>query len=453
MTEQLDLSRMRRILVVNSRSGPAKLSGQVMWGAWAVASYLKTAVKDADVVYLDENNEDDFFAKFAQAVKDRDTACFSVTSMQIKHTLPLIRYIKEKHPGMRVITGGIHHILFPEQPHGALIDEAASYELPRGSFLYEFLPEKVRETYRRERAQVLTGFNCSFKCAFCVNSVRNCRYEARPLPEILADLDYVAKEFDPPLVYFRDEDFFFDIEKAKAVIAHILEKGYRFKWEATSRVTNFNDIKINDALLERMRKAGCVQLRFGVESGSQKTLNYLRKGQTVAQVKRAAAQCVKYGISANCSLITGLPGETPADREETFRLITELHEMGPLVVILGPQVYRPYPGGTIYEEVKKYGLKFPAAFEEWENFYDNNPTGSVFDEDPSYPWLSAEENKYLPRAWEVVHYGLNWSASSNPVKKLVGFWFKRLHWDRRWFGGPDLALFMFIRKKLLKSGI
>lgn len=444
---------MRRILVVNSRSGPAKLAGQVMWGAWAVASYLKTAVQDADVIYLDENNEDDFQEKFRSAVKDRDTVGFSVTSMQIKYTLPLIRYIKEKHPGVRVITGGVHHILFPEQPAGALIDEAVPYELPRANFLYEFLPEKVRGTYRRERAQVLTGFNCSFKCSFCVNSVRNCRYEPRSIPEILADIDYVVKEFSPPRIYFRDEDFFFDIAKAKAVIAHILEKGYRFKWEATSRVTNFTELKINDALLDEMRRAGCVEVRFGVESGSQKTLNYLRKGQTVAQIKRAVTQCVKYGISANCSFITGLPGETAADREETFRLISELHELGPLVVILGPQVYRPYPGGTIYEEVKKYGLKFPASFEEWENFYDNNPTGSVFDENPSYPWLTAGENKRLPRAWEVVHYGLNWSSSSNPVKKLIGFWFKHAHWNLRWFGGPDLALFMFIRKKLLRSGI
>ncbi len=453
MTKELDLSGMRRILVVNSRSGPGKLAGQVMWGAWAVASYFKTAVKDSDVKYLDENNEDDFFAKFAEIVKDRDTVGFSVTSMQIKYTLPLIRYIKEHHPGVRVITGGIHHILFPGQDPGKLIDEVVTYELPRDNFLYEFLPEKVREGYLRDRAQVITGFNCSFKCAFCVNSVRNCRYEGKPVDKILADIDYVVKEFSPPKIYFRDEDFFFDIEKAKAVVAHLLEKGYRFKWEATSRVTNFTDLKINDALLDRMARCGCVQLRFGVESGSQKTLNHLRKGQTVARIKRAVEQCVGHGISANCSFITGIPGETAADREETYALISDLHALGPLVEILGPQVYRPYPGGTLYEEVKKYGLHFPASFEEWENFYDSNPTGSVFDESPGYPWLSAAENKSLPKVWEVAHYGLNWSAARNPVKKLVGFWFKNLHWRPRWFGGPDLWLFMFLRKKLLKNGI
>ncbi|OGS13552.1 MAG: hypothetical protein A2234_03965 [Elusimicrobia bacterium RIFOXYA2_FULL_58_8] len=453
MIKELDLSKMSRILVVNASSGPGKLAGQVMWGAWAVASYFKTAVKDADVRYLDENNEDDFRGKFEAAVSDRDTVGFSVTSMQIKYTLPLIKYVKEKFPHIRVLVGGAHPMLFPEQDYGPLVDAVISEELPKDKFLYEFLPERVRQAYRTERAQVITGFNCSFKCTFCVNSVRNCRYEPLPIEKICADIDYVVKEFSPKKIYFRDEDFFFDIEKARGVVAHLLELGGGFRWEATSRVTNFKPDKINDELLQRMVRSGCVQVRFGVESGSQRTLNALRKGQTVAHVKNAVAQCVKYGINASCSFIIGIPGETAEDREETYRLISELHAMGPLVEILGPQVYRPYPGGKLFEEVKKYGLEFPSTFEEWSGFYDTNPTGSVFDASPDYPWLSQEENEFLPKVWEVAHYGLNWSCSVNPVKKAIGLWFKRLHWLPRRFGGPDLWLFMFLRKKLLKAGV
>jgi len=448
----LDLSRMKNILIINSRSSSRKLTGMVMWGAWAVASYLKTTLPNSDVKFLDENNEDNFLEKFKLAVRDRDVVGFSVTSMQIKYTLPLIKYIKANYPKIKVIIGGIHPILFPQQNYGNLIDEIIDYELPKNIFLYELLPEKVKEKYRKGRAQVVTGFNCSFKCAFCINSVRNCRYEGVPIDKILTEIDYIVKEFNPPKIYFRDEDFFQDINKAKAIIDHIINKKYHFIWEATSRVTNFRSGRIDDELLKKMVKAHCSQLRFGIESGSQRILNYLRKGQTVEQIKFAVKQCVKYHINASCSLMIGIPTETAADREETYRLISELHSFGPEVEILGPQIYRPYPGGILYEEIKKFGMKFPNNFEDWASFYDKNPIGDVFDTGINYPWLSKKENKFLPFVWVVSHYGLNYSSSPNLIKKLIGKLFL-WHWQFRWFGGPDLKLFMYIRKKALPADL
>ena len=52
----------------------------------------------------------------------------------------------------------------------------------------------------------------------------NAKYEGLPLEQIKKDLDYVMKEFHPPKIYFRDEDFFQDINKARAIIDYIIEK-------------------------------------------------------------------------------------------------------------------------------------------------------------------------------------------------------------------------------------
>lgn len=448
----MDLSKIKKILIVNTRSSGRKLKGMVMWGAWAVASYLKTAIPGADVKYLDENNEDDFPEKFRAAIKDRDMVGFSITSMQIKYTLPLIQYTKKNYPHIRVVVGGTHPLLFPKQNYGKLVDEVIDYDLPKDKFLYEFLPEKVKETFRHKRAQVLTGFNCSYKCAFCVNSVRNCKYEGVPIEKILENLDYVIKEFNPSKIYFRDEDFFQDINKAKAVVVHILNKNYKFRWEAASRVTHFMKSRIDDEFLSQIARAGCCQIRFGVESGSQRILNYLRKGQTVEQIKNAVRQCVKYNICASCSLIIGIPTETAADREETYKLISELHSYGPNVEILGPQIYRPYPGGLLYEEIKKSGLKLPDNFEDWATYYDRNPIGDVFDTNANYPWLSKKENAFLPYVWVVSHYGLNYSSSNKWIKRLIGRWLM-WHWRLRWFGGWDVKLFMYSRRKFLRTDL
>ncbi len=448
----LDISKMKKILIVNTRSSERKLSGMVMWGAWAVASYFKSAIKDSDVKYLDENNEDDFLEKFNEIVKDRDTVGFSITSMQIKYTLPLIKYIKENYPRIRVIVGGMHPILFPKQNYGKLIDEVVDYELPKDKFLWEFLSEKVKDIYRRRRAQVVTGFNCSYKCAFCINSVRNMSYESRPFEEIAADIDYIVREFNPPKIYFRDEDFFQDIEKAKAIVRHIIDKQYNFKWEATSRVTNFMPGRIDDDFLAQIKKAHCSQMRFGMESGSQRVLNFLRKGQTPQQIKFAVKQCFKYGLDVNCSVIIGVPTETAGEREETYSLMSELSTYGNNLEFLGPQIYRPYPGGSLYEEIKKYGLNLPDNFDDWATYYDTNPRGDVFDTSVSYPWRTKKENEFLPYVWVVANYGLNYSKSKRLIKRIISKWFL-IHWKLRWFDAPDVKLLMFLRKKLVSSDL
>ena len=87
-----------KILIVNTVSSERKLVGMVMWGAWAVASYLKQTINDSDVKFLDENNEDDFREKFDEIIKDREAAGFSTTSMQIKQTFPLVNLLRSKIP-------------------------------------------------------------------------------------------------------------------------------------------------------------------------------------------------------------------------------------------------------------------------------------------------------------------------------------------------------------------
>lgn len=439
----------RKILIVNTKSSNRKLNGMVMWGAWAVASYFKATIKDSDVIFLDENNEDNFFVKFKQMVKDRDTVGFSITSMQIKYTLPLLKYLKENYPHIKRIAGGIHPTLFPDQDYGGWLDEVVTHDLPKEYFDYSLLPKKVKDVYRQGRAQVLTGFNCSYKCAFCVNSVRNCQYEGTAIEKIKADMDYIVKEFNPRKIYFRDEDFFQDLSKARAIVDYILEKKYKFGWDTSTRVNHFIPGRVDDEFLPKIFASGCRQLRFGVESGSQRVLNFLRKGQTVEQIKKAISQCVKYDIFATCSVIIGIPTETAAEKEETYRLIEELLAYGEKVEVLGPQMYRPYPGGLLFEEARKYGFKLPDKFEDWAFYYDKNPIGDVFDASINYPWLTKKENKALPFVWVVAHYGLNYSKSNNSIKKLIGRIFL-IHWRLRWFSGWDVRLFMLIRKKFLK---
>ena len=132
----------KKILIVNTVSSERKLVGMVMWGAWAVASYLKQAIEGSDVKFLDENNEDNFREKFDEIAKDREVVGFSITSMQIKYTLPLVKFLKEKYPKIKIIVGGIHVILFPNQGYGNYFDGVITQIVPKNFFLMIYCRKK-----------------------------------------------------------------------------------------------------------------------------------------------------------------------------------------------------------------------------------------------------------------------------------------------------------------------
>ena len=89
---------------------------------------------------------------------------------------------------------------------------------------------------------------------------------------------------------------------------------------------------------------------FGVESGSQRILNGMRKGITVEQIINSFRICKKYDIEARCLTIMGMPGENKESVKETIKLLKKIKtNTGPAILIV-------YPNTEIYELAKKNGL-------------------------------------------------------------------------------------------------
>ena len=92
-----------------------------------------------------------FEKKFDEIVKDREVVGFSITSMQIKYTLPLVKFLRERYPKIKIMVGGIHIILFPNQDYGNYFDKVVTQVVPKSYFSYDLLPEKVKDVYRKKR--------------------------------------------------------------------------------------------------------------------------------------------------------------------------------------------------------------------------------------------------------------------------------------------------------------
>lgn len=158
-------------------------------------------------------------------------------------------------------------------------------------------------------------------------------------------VDQLELQYKKGIRFFliSDDTFTFKKDRVIEICRQILERGLQITWFAISRV-NF----ITEEVACWMRKAGCIQISFGVESGSPKIRKILNKMITNEQIKNAFRITLRYGILPRAYIIYGSPGETRKTIQESIDLINEIK---PLVIIFHVLVL--FPGTAIYLDFKK----------------------------------------------------------------------------------------------------
>ena len=99
--------------------------------------------------------------------------------------------------------------------------------------------------------------------------------------------------------------------------------------------------------LEHMKTAGCIQLDFGVEKASDEQMHLLKKGTKVREVKETFENCHELGIRAFANMLINTPGETEQDLKDTIDL---LEEIKPNIVSIN--IFTPYPGTEIFSDTQ-----------------------------------------------------------------------------------------------------
>ncbi|HIF01971.1 MAG TPA: B12-binding domain-containing radical SAM protein [Nitrospinaceae bacterium] len=102
---------------------------------------------------------------------------------------------------------------------------------------------------------------------------------------------------------------------------------------------------VNYESLKIMKEAGCIQIDFGVEKASDEQMKLLKKGTKVREVKEAFKHCHELGIRSFANMLINTPGETKKDLQDTIDL---LEEIKPTIVTIN--VFTPYPGTEIYTD-------------------------------------------------------------------------------------------------------
>lgn len=213
-------------------------------------------------------------------------------------------------------------------------------------------------------ASAISSRGCPFSCRFCDRRTFGGKMRFMSPSKMIEEMMLLYDGFGAEMVFFEDDLFTVD-RKRVLKFCSLMKKELPGKmWGANSRVDT-----IDQQMLSQMKQAGCVDLTFGVESGSQKILDLLGKGITVDQIEKAFRWVKEAGIKAGMFLIIGVPGETQEDIETTKRMITKLEPS-----YIDVSYLTPIPGTEIHETTKH-------LIRDGIDFSNYNLTESVYRKD------------------------------------------------------------------------
>jgi len=356
----------------------------------------------------------------------------SMTGSALQDAIGAARKVKDYNKDIKVIFGGFHASLMPEQTLvNENIDEVMvgrysdidriDYSIDMGKY--------IRDEGGIKMIDVISSSGCPYRCAYCAISKV---YGRKWLPFDLEGyffplLKWLHDEHGVRGIHIMDDNFFVDIGRAEKICDYIIKNKLKLKIWAMCRTNIFS--KLDNRTLWLLRAAGFDILNFGAESGSQDILDYIKKDITVDDTIESARRCKEHGFNAEYSFMIGFPGEKKTDINATFDLIDKLTSM--LVCDIKLFMYCPFPGTPLYEDALLHGLEEPKSLSEWEAFeYENLVT----------PWVP----KHIKKMFNVATYCC-WFAFTPSLDKKYDAWWQRLgysilkgnartRWRMRMFG-------------------
>ena len=204
-------------------------------------------------------------------------------------------------------------------------------------------------------AAIITSRGCSNKCVYCsASKFWKRKWRARSAKSVLDEIQWLYGDYSVKNFFFFDDNFTVRKERVMEICQGIMERKLDIKWVAESHVTH-----IDKEVLICMKKSGCYRIDYGVESGSPKILENIKKNQTVEQIEEAFRLTYEVGINPRALLMVGNPGEDEITIDETIKLMRKInpYDSG------GCQVLWILPETEIYEMAKSKGL---ISDEYWE---------------------------------------------------------------------------------------
>lgn len=411
-----------------------KLSWQYKAYAALPLGLLSTVIflhKEYNIKIIDQQIEKTWKKDILEILKKYDVLCIGIrciTGIQIKRCLEIAKFIK-KHSNKKIVFGGVHPTISPEETlKNKNVDIIVKGE---GEFTFNELVrtldkkkklEGIKGVWYKEKGKLKTNperglcdlnklpeipfhlinieryirpksefsiegsRGCTHDCFFCYNTVFNKKkWRAITADKVIKRIKNIVEKYNVKHIYFIDDNFFHDKKRAEKIAENIINSGLNIEWSIQG--ARIDHLVKNDKLLKLLKKSNCTRMSLGVESGSQKILDMMKKKIVLSQVIEFNRKIKEYNITPYYYFSGGFPSESSKDIKNTFKLMFKLKKENPKAMFSPYYCQTPFQGTGLFKDSLKHGFKKPETLEEWSKFNWNKI---------NTPWVSKKNGMLLP---------------------------------------------------------
>ena len=207
---------------------------------------------------------------------------------------------------------------------------------------------------------IITSRGCPFSCIYCDKSVSTRQVRCRSAENVYEEIIKLRKCYGDKLIYFVD-DYFFQNRKMNEELFNLI-KPLGLKWQCQSRAD-----AINKELVTKAKDAGCETIIFGLETGDQDELKFIRKKSTLEQARNSVVLAKEAGIYVRANFMLGFPISTKKTITNTVRFARSLPIDNCRFFIV-----TPLPNTELWDYIHTHDLI--AHDIDWKNFDFYSPS-------------------------------------------------------------------------------
>ncbi|MDP2159412.1 MAG: radical SAM protein [Flavobacterium sp.] len=344
----------------------------------------------------------------------------------------IIKKCKEINPNAIIVVGGAHASAVPNMFKGivdhvivgkgelAMVDiikgEATSFIVSNHKVFNCFTMPKYelveinsyhRTIAGRKSIPMLTTRGCPYHCSFCglsyLHSMESISFAD---PEIVVNqIKTIKNKFGITAIGFQDDIFTLKKERFKKLMTLLKPLNIKFRCHGRAGIDT-------EETYELLAEAGCAQVAWGIESGSQHMLDRMNKKSKVQDNYNVIQWAKKYGIDSRSFFVIGFPGETKETLEETKQFIEWSNPDQYFV-----SSFVPYPGTDVWNNPKKYGVIYiDKNFEQFYQIDKKGYGGLTVDTE----WLTRKQFSDLEKDFR------EWILKNKPLKGMLLDYEKKL---------------------------
>jgi radical SAM superfamily enzyme YgiQ (UPF0313 family) len=220
--------------------------------------------------------------------------------------------------------------------------------------------------------RMVTSRGCPYACAWCnSSSLWNHTYRAADAEKIIAEVEFLIKNYGKKIFVFGDNSFNVDLKRVEAFCDHLLQRNINILWSVSLRA----DI-MTPKIAQKMKKAGCYNVSIGIESANNDMLKKIGKGTTIEEMTAGIKMLKEAGIEIMSQYVIGSPGETLETVKESIAYAKNSGcDYTNFYTVL------PFKGTRQWDYVKTHGKLYT---QDIHQFHSINPR--IVFETPEFPY-------------------------------------------------------------------